>query len=139
LVRVRRMETSRVTILPLRLRFYLLAAETESKLLSGPPNRTEVLRVGIGRERRHRGRRLHRLRARRCEEALHGRPRHARLPLRYRRLASSSRRCIRSPASESPPPSLLVVCGIWIEFVSRAIDLCFDYPSLVVAVKILSI
>jgi hypothetical protein len=31
-----------VTILSLRLRFYLLAAETESKLLSGPSNRTEV-------------------------------------------------------------------------------------------------
>jgi hypothetical protein len=133
------MEMSRVTILPLWLRFYLLEAETESKLLSGLPNHTEVLRAGVGHGRQHRARRLRRLRARRCEEALHGRSGHARLPLRYRRLASSSRHRIQSPASESPPPSLLVVCGIWIEFVSRAIDLCFDYPSLVVAVKILSI
>jgi hypothetical protein len=61
----------------------------------------------------------------------------ARKPCRC--LASSSRHCIQSPAFESPPLSLLVVCEIWIEFVSGAIDLCFNYSSVVVAVKILRV
>jgi hypothetical protein len=41
------METSYVTVLPWWLRFYLL--EIKSKLLSGPPNRTEVLHASVRR------------------------------------------------------------------------------------------